>query len=110
MKEQKSNLDNIVQGIFAKISRNIQFLFFCFLLCMMYIWNNHMSQKLVRDINLKAKELKELRWDYLTIKADLMYKSKLTEVLPRADKMGLEVMNNPPNKINLKKKEYQGQD
>lgn len=69
-----------------------------------------MAQKLVTDINKKAKELKELRWDYLTIKSDLMYQSKLTEVLPRANKMGLEELQVPPYKITLKKKNYQRQD
>ena len=69
-----------------------------------------MAQSLVRDINKKAKELKELRWDYLTIKSDLMYKSKLTEVLPRAQTMGLEELNMPPYKLTIKKKEYQRQD
>lgn len=69
-----------------------------------------MAQILVTNINKKAKQLKELRWDYLTIKSDLMYKSKLTEVLPRANDMGLDEIKNPPYKITLNKKEYQRQD
>lgn len=108
--EKNMNLEEIVQKVFEKISKNIQFLFFCFLLCMLYIWNNHMAQNLVRNINTKAKELKELRWDYLTVKSDLMYDSKLTEVLPRAESMGLKELDLPPYKLTLKKKEYQRQD
>ena len=109
--EQKNlNLESMVQMVFEKISENIQFLFFCFLLCMIYIWNSHMAHQLVRDINKKAKELKELRWDYLTIKSDLMYDSKLTEVLPRANTIGLEELDMPPYKLNIKKKDYQRQD
>lgn len=104
------NLDNLVENVFQKVARNLQFLFFCFLLCMIYIWNNHMSQKLVRDINKKGKELKETRWDYLTIKSDLMYESKLTEILPRAKELGLEELDLPPFKLTIKKKEYQRQD
>lgn len=69
-----------------------------------------MAQNLVRDINKKAKELKELRWDYLTIKSDLMYESKLTEVLSRAQSMGLDELDMPPNKLTVKKKAYQRQD
>jgi len=69
-----------------------------------------MAHQLVRDINKKAKELKELRWDYLTIKSDLMYDSKLTEVLPRANTIGLEELDMPPYKLNIKKKDYQRQD
>ena len=69
-----------------------------------------MAQQLVRDINKKAKELKELRWDYLTIKSDLMYDSKLTEVLPRANSIELEELDMPPYKLTIKKKDYQRQD
>lgn len=108
--EKNLNLEELVQKVFEKISKNIQFLFFCFLLCMIYIWNSHMAQQLVRDINKKAKELKELRWDYLTIKSDLMYDSKLTEVLPRANSIGLEELDMPPYKLTIKKKDYQRQD
>lgn len=108
--EQKAIIDSYIQRFFEIAYRNIRFLFFVFILCMIYIWNNHLAQKLVTDINRKAKELKELRWDYLTIKSDLMYRSKLTEVLPRAESIGLVEMKNPPYKITLNKKAYQRQD
>jgi Bacteriodetes cell division protein (FtsL-like) len=104
------NLDNIVDRILQSFSKNLHYVFFMFLLAMIYIANNHMAQKLVTDINHKAKELKELRWDYLTIKSDLMYQSKLTEVLPKANEIGLKELNEPPYKINLKTKDYQRQD
>ena len=104
------NLDFIVNNLLQTISRNLFFVFFLFMLAMIYIANNHMAQKLVIDINHKAKELKELRWDYLTIKSELMYKSKLTEVLPKANEIGLKELNEPPFKINLKTKDYQRQD
>ncbi len=107
---KNTNLDNIIQQFFNSIARNIQFILFCFILCMIYIWNNHMAQLLVTDINKKAKNLKELRWDYLTIKADLMYRSKLTEILPRAQGLGLEEIATPPYKLPIKEKEYQRQD
>jgi hypothetical protein len=107
---KNKSLEDIVQSVFERIARNIQYLFFCFLLCMFYIWNNHMAQSLVTAINHKAKELKELRWDYLTIKSELMYQSKLTEVLPRANTMGLSELQEPPYKIILKSKDYQRQD
>lgn len=110
MTDQKATMNSIIQKFFDFAYQNIRFVFFCFILIMIYIWNNHLAQKLVTDINIKAKALKELRWDYLTIKADLMYRSKLTEVLPRAREMELDEMETPPNKLTIKKKAYQGQD
>jgi hypothetical protein len=38
-----------------------------------------------------------------------MYKSKLTEVLPMAEQMGLKQLENPPFIIKLKKEDYQNQ-
>lgn len=105
-----SIVDNVVGNLLQFLLKNIHYVFFIFLLAMMYIANNHLAQKLVTDINHKAKELKELRWDYLTIKSDLMYQSKLTEVLPKANEIGLKELNEPPFKINLKPKDYQRQD
>lgn len=107
---ENKNLEGVIDQVFEGLKRNILFVLFCVMLAMIYIWNNHTAQKLVTEINHKAKELKELRWDYLTIKSDLMYKSKLSEVKQRANNLGLKELKEPPYKINLKTKEYQRQD
>jgi hypothetical protein len=39
-----------------------------------------------------------------------MYRSKLTEVLPRAEEMGLHKMTPAPSKLTIKEKDYQRQD
>lgn len=109
-KEMNFTINSGIEYLFTWAKNNLLYILFLFVLCMVYIFNNHLALKLVREINLKAKELKELRWEYLTYKSDLMYKSKLTEVLPKAKEMGLEELKNPPFIINLNSKEYKRQE
>ena len=44
-------------------------------------------------------ELKEVRWNFMATKSDLMYKSKQTEVAKAVEGMGLKEITSPPKKI-----------
>jgi len=80
----------------------LPFVLFLAFLGMIYIGNMHMAEKNIRDIDKLSKEVKELSWDYKTTKADLAYKSTLTEVIKRADTLGLKEPITPPQKIIVK--------
>jgi hypothetical protein len=80
----------------------LPFVLFLAFLGMIYIGNMHMAEKNIRDIDKLSKEVKELSWDYKTTKADLAYKSTLTEVIKRADTLGLKEPTTPPQKIVVK--------
>jgi hypothetical protein len=88
-------------GIFnaESATRALPFLFFLALLGMIYIANRHLAEKNIRDIDKISKEVKELSWDYKTTKAELAYKSTLTEVAKRADTLGIKESFQPPQKI-----------
>jgi hypothetical protein len=107
---QQVTLDLLIQRFFDYALKNLRFILFIAVLGLIHIINNHFAHSLITDINKKANQLKELRWDYLTIKSDLMYRSKLTEVLPRAEEMGLHKMTTAPSKLTIKEKDYQRQD
>ncbi|AFD07776.1 FtsL-like putative cell division protein [Solitalea canadensis] len=81
--------------------------YFIFLggIAMFYITNRHFAERNVREIDKANKELKELRWEYMTNKAELMFLSKQTEVAERAEKLGLKESTEPPKKIVVKKNE-----
>jgi hypothetical protein len=66
---------------------------------MIYIANMHMAERSIRDINKISKQVKELSWDYKTTKADLAFKSTLTEVAKRVDTLGIKESLEPPQKI-----------
>ena len=62
------------------IVRNIPFFLFLAGLAVIYIYNGHNADKTVRNINKVSKELKELQYEYKTLKGELMLKSKQSEL------------------------------
>ncbi|MET3979203.1 hypothetical protein ABIB62_001790 [Mucilaginibacter sp. UYP25] len=80
----------------------LPFVFFIAFLGMLYIGNRHLSENNIRDIDKISKEVKELSWEYKSTKADLAFKSTLTEVAKRADTLGIKESTEPPQKITVK--------
>ncbi|MFC3560141.1 FtsL-like putative cell division protein [Pedobacter jamesrossensis] len=80
------------EGVISKEAATDALPFLCFLalLCMVYIANSHFAVNNVRRIDKLNKEVKELRWEYKSLKADLMFKSKLTEVAKKVDTLGIK--------------------
>ena len=83
-------------------TRALPFVFYIAFLGMLYIANRHISENAVRDIDKISKEVKELSWEYKSSKADLAFKSTLTEVAKRADTLGIKTSEQPPQKITVK--------
>jgi hypothetical protein len=61
-----------------------------------------MAEKNIREIDKLNKEVKALSWDYKSTKAELAFKSTLSEVKLRADSLGLKEAKEPPQKITVK--------
>jgi hypothetical protein len=80
----------------------LPFVLFVAFLGMIYIGNRHLAEKNIRDIDKMTKEVKELSWGYKSSKADLAFKSTLTEVAKRADTLGIKESSQPPQKIEVK--------
>lgn len=97
-----------VDGVVSKEAATamMPFLVFLSLLTMLYIANSHMAVKNIRDIDKLSKEVKELSWEYKSLKADLMFKSKLTEVAKKVDTLGIKELTEPPKKIIVSSDEY----
>lgn len=96
------------EGVVSKESATemLPFLIFLSVLCMLYIANSHMAVKNIRNIDKLNKEVKELSWEYKSLKADLMFKSKLTEVAKKVDTLGIKELTEPPKKIVINSNEY----
>jgi hypothetical protein len=117
-KKPKKNRDSESPNLFFKklfldgaVSKEaatamMPFLIFLSLLTMLYIGNSHMAVKNIRDIDKLNKEVKELSWEYKSLKADLMFKSKLTEVAKKVDTLGIKELIEPPKKIIISSDEY----
>lgn len=96
------------EGVVSKeaATEMLPFLIFLSVLCMLYIANSHMAVKNIRSIDKLNKEVKELSWEYKSLKADLMFKSKLTEVAKKVDTLGIKELTEPPKKIVINSNEY----
>lgn len=109
-KPQKKELpDNFLTRFLTKgiistddATRALPFILYVALLGMIYIANRHLSENNIRELDKVGKEVKELSWEYKSTKADLAFKSTLTEVAKRADTLGLRESNEPPQKITVK--------
>lgn len=104
-KSQKEISENALWQLFTKninaekATGALPFMLFLVLLGMIYIGNMHLAEKNIRDIDKVGKEVKELSWDYKTSKADLAFKSTLSEVAKRVDTLGIKESVEPPQKL-----------
>jgi len=107
-KRVKEIPDNVFTQLFTKgfvsteaATNALPFIMYVAFLGMVYIGNRHLAEKNIRDIDKIGKEVKELSWDYKTTKADLAFKSTLTEVEKRTDTLGIKQSLQPPQKITV---------
>ena len=79
---------------------------FVMMLGLLYISNTHHAEKTVRKIDHVQSEVEDLRADYTTLKSDLMFSSKQSEVARKVKVMGLKESKNPPTKVAIQEGEY----
>jgi|GEM_PF-115089 len=78
------------------IMKNIRFFLFLAALAVIYIYNGHYADKVVRDINRTNKELNELQYEYKTLKSEVMFRSKQSELAKAVEPFGLKELILPP--------------
>ena len=86
-----------------KVLFNMPFVLLLVVLAALHIANNHMAENYARNITKTEKEVKQLRWQYMTTASSLMQKSKQSEVAKLVGTQGLKELRIPPYKIEIKK-------
>ena len=81
---------------YNRIVRNIPFFLFLAVLAILYIYNGHHADKLVRKIAVTEKNIKELEYEYKTVKSDLIFRSKASELIKAVEPLGLKEPKVPP--------------
>jgi hypothetical protein len=71
-------------------------------LAIIYIANTYYAEKMVRITDRTRNELKELRYEHITTRSQLMTLSKQSEVVKRMITTGLKESVVPPEKIFVK--------
>lgn len=116
-KEQSQSGNSIFSGFEKKLKLETYFeegfpvqylpkILFVMLLGILYIGNTHHAEKTVREIARAQSEVEDLRADYTTLKADVMFASKQSEVARRVKELGLKESIEPPYKIVVDDGEY----
>lgn len=78
------------------IVKNIPFFMFLAILAIFYIYNGHYSDNTIKDIDKTSKELKELQYEFKTIKSEVMLRSKQSELSKAVEPLGLKELAEPP--------------
>ena len=81
------------------IVKNIPFFLFLAILAIMYIANGHYADKTIRKINALEKHLKEMEYEFKTVKRNVIFRSKESELVKAVEPLGLKELISPPLKI-----------
>lgn len=78
------------------VVRNIPFFLFLAVLAVLYIYNGHYADKLSRKISIAEKNIRNQEYEYKTIKSDVIFRSKASELTKAVEYLGLREMKVPP--------------
>jgi hypothetical protein len=81
---------------YQAIVRQVPFFLFLTALAVAYIFNGHFADKTIRKINATAKEVRELKYEYITVKSKVMYQSKQSELVKVVEPLGLKELTGSP--------------
>ncbi|HVZ98097.1 MAG TPA: FtsL-like putative cell division protein [Chitinophagaceae bacterium] len=79
--------------------KNIPFYLFVSMLAILYIANGHYADKMIRDINTKAGDLKEKEYEFKTVERDVIFRSKESELAKAVEPLGLKELMSPPVRL-----------
>lgn len=85
---------------YQSIVKQVPFFLFLAMLAVVYIYNGHYADKTIRTINRTAKEVRELQWEYKTVKSEVMFRSKQSELLKAVEPLGLKELVQSPVVLN----------
>jgi len=97
------NGSSMLKGMFQTgyMVKNMPFLYFLGLLCLVYIANAHHTEKKLRLIHKMKEDLKEIRWQYMSQKSELMYSSTYTQIAKSLESEDLQVAGKLPKKVKI---------
>lgn len=81
---------------YQSIVKQVPFFLFLAMLAVVYIFNGHYADKTIREINRTTKEVKELKYEYITVKSEVMFRSKPSELVKAVEPLGLKELAAPP--------------
>ncbi|RLD45353.1 MAG: hypothetical protein DRI89_01190 [Bacteroidetes bacterium] len=95
--------DKLTEGTF----RIFPFVLFISFLAFVYIANNYYAERKVRDINKLHKELKEIKYEHISVKSKLMQLSKQSQIAKKMEHTGIKESTEPVKIIKVEKGDSQ---
>ena len=85
---------------YQSVVKQVPFFLFLTLLAVVYIYNGHLADKTIRNINQTQKEVKELKYEYIAVKSEVMFQSKPSELVKAVEPLGLKELAESPVVLN----------
>jgi hypothetical protein len=112
MADNEKNTDKQESAIVEKkklfyynwIVRNIPFFLFMAVLAVFYIANGHYADKLIRKTSATEKHLKDMQYEFKTVKRDVIFLSKESELVKAVEPLGLKELTEPAIKLKASNK------
>jgi hypothetical protein len=81
---------------YPSLVRQLPFILYLTLLGVVYIYNGHWANKTIRLTQLAEKEIRELQYEYVTAKGELLARSMPSEVARAVEPLGLKALTGSP--------------
>ncbi len=81
---------------YQSVVKQVPFFLFLTMLAVLYIYNGHYADKTIRNINRTAKEVQELKYEYIAVKSEVMFQSKSSELIKAVEPLGLKELVQSP--------------
>ena len=82
-----------------EIFNKLLYILFIGFLAMIYIANSHFSERRIREIQVLQDDIKELRWEYMTLAAENRVKAQRSQMADRFAVLGLKPFERSPYKL-----------
>ena len=95
--EKKSWFKRVIGA--KKMFAHLPFMYFVGFLAILYIANGHYAEKNVREVQKLKSEIREYRWEYVSLKSNLMYNSTQTQIARKVKSINLGLDDEIPQRI-----------
>ncbi|MEI8203022.1 MAG: FtsL-like putative cell division protein [Bacteroidota bacterium] len=95
-------LHSVIDGTIltrSNVLNALPFILFLAFLAIIYIANTYFAYKHIREINTIRNELKEIRFEYISLKSELINRTKQSEIVLKLSGTGIKESEAPPRKI-----------
>jgi cell division protein FtsL len=81
---------------YQAVVKQVPYLLFLAFLAVVYIYNGHNADKLVRQTSKAARELKDLQSEYKSVTGDVLLRSRQSELVEAVKPLGLQELTTEP--------------